>query len=440
MKTLLGNLMENLRTSFWFLPSLFTAGAVVLSLASIRLDRASDGGNWLGSLGWTFSRGPEGSRAVLAAIAGSMMTITSVAFSITVLVLQQASSQFGPRLLRNFMKDRGNQLALAVFVGTFTYCLLILRTVNGTEADRFVPHFSVSVGLLLATVSIGFLIYFIHHTAESIQADHVISSVAEDLRRTILRLFPAREDPTPPPTALPDGFEDDAAPVRSKHGGYVRAIDVGRLVDEATRRDVVIRLELSPGAFTMQGGELARVWPGERLDGRLEKAVRDAVLLGKQRSLTQDVEFAIEQLVEVAVRALSPGVNDPFTAMTCVDRLGEAMLLLAARGVPTTSHSGPDGALRVAIPLGSKENALDTAFHQIRQYSRGHAAVTIRLLETLTTLAERVEDPEMLRGIQGHASLVEQGAAALPDGRDRYDVEIRYRRVQAALKERAAAA
>lgn len=439
MKTLLGTVTERLRTSFWFLPSLVTAGAVLLSLAAIRFDRGSDGADWLGSLGWTFSRGPEGSRAVLAAIAGSMVTITSVAFSITMVVLQQASSQFGPRLLRNFMKDRGNQIALASFVGTFTYCLLVLRTVNGTESERFVPHFAVSIGLLLAIASLGLLIYFIHHTATSIQADHVIASVADDLHRIVVRLLPPRDSHAKPPTeagpALPDGFDRDSLPICSKRGGYVQAIETERLVEAARVRNVIVRVNVSPGTFAMRGGELARVWPGDRLDERLSEVIRTSVYLGGQRSLTQDVEFAIDQLVEVAVRALSPGVNDPFTAMTCVDRLGEAILLIASREAPRLDHVDREGDLRVALPRTSlKESAVDAAFHQIRQASRGHAAVTIRLLEVFANLAQRIEDPELLQRLAMHAALVERSAEALPEAHDRRDVETRYRRVGAVLK------
>src|SRR3954447_21921079 len=137
MNTWLLNRWEDLRANFWFVPSIMVAGAVILSLVTIRVDRATAHENWVATLGWTFTRGPEGSRAVLSTIAGSMMTITSVAFSITIVALQLASSQFGPRLLRNFMRDRVNQAALGTFIATFTYCLLVLRTVNGTEDERF---------------------------------------------------------------------------------------------------------------------------------------------------------------------------------------------------------------------------------------------------------------------------------------------------------------
>ena len=190
MKTWLGNHWEALRANFWFVPTVMVAAAVVLSLVTISLDKVAAYHNQIAALGWTFARGPEGSRAVLSTVAGSMMTITSVTFSITIVALQLASSQFGPRLLRNFMRDRGNQVSLGTFIATFAYCLLVLRTVNGTEDQQFVPHISVTVGLLLALTSLGVLIYFIHHAAASIQAENVITTVSRDLDQAIARLYP----------------------------------------------------------------------------------------------------------------------------------------------------------------------------------------------------------------------------------------------------------
>ena len=190
MKTWLMNYWESIRANFWFVPTVMVAGAVALSLVTINLDKVAAYDNWIATLGWTFTRGPEGSRAVLSTVAGSMMTITSVTFSITIVALQLASSQFGPRLLRNFMRDRGNQISLGTFIATFAYCLLILRTVNGTEEQRFVPHISVTVGLLMALTSLGVLIYFIHHAAASIQAENVIANVGRDLDQAIARLYP----------------------------------------------------------------------------------------------------------------------------------------------------------------------------------------------------------------------------------------------------------
>ena len=328
MRVWLENKWDDLRTSFWFLPTFLVAAAVALSLATIHLDRATPYYNWIATLGWTFTRGPEGSRAVLSTVAGSMMTIASVTFSITVVALQLASSQFGPRLLRNFMRDRGNQVAIGTFIATFTYCLLILRAVNGTEKEQFVPHISVTVGLLLALVSLGVFIYFIHHAAASIQAENVIAGVSRELHQALDRLYPECMGRGAPAEArgrgLPEAFGSEARPVSCRESNYLQAIDVDGLLELARGRDLVLRIVQRPGKFFFQGGDLAEVWPGDRVDDELAEAIRSAFYFGPRRTLTQDVEFAFDQLVEVAVRALSPGVNDPFTAIDCVDRLGGA--------------------------------------------------------------------------------------------------------------------
>ncbi|HEX8202382.1 MAG TPA: DUF2254 domain-containing protein, partial [Isosphaeraceae bacterium] len=209
MKSWFLGMWDAFRTNFWFVPTTMVAGAIALSLATIHVDRIAGERNWVATLGWTYTRGPEGSRAVLSVVAGSMATIAGVTFSITIVALQLASSQFGPRLLRNFMRDRGNQVALGAFIATFTYCLLIQRTVNGTEREEFVPHVSVTVGLLLALVCLGVLIYFIHHTATSIQAENVIARVGRELHHAIDRLFPEELGHGPPETDRPEGIVPD---------------------------------------------------------------------------------------------------------------------------------------------------------------------------------------------------------------------------------------
>ena len=254
MRLWLASKWEDIRTSFWFMPTLMVAAAIALSLATIHLDRAAPRHNWLATLGWTFTRGPEGSRAVLSAVAGSMMTIASVTFSITIVALQLASSQFGPRLLRNFMRDRGNQVALGTFIATFTYCLLVLRTVNGTEDEQFVPHISVTVGLVLALASLGVLIYFIHHAAESIQAENVIAAVSRDLHQAIDRLYPeclGQEPPSPAPgcgqRTSPRASSASPGAIAAPRSDYLQAIDVERLLRLAKERDVVISRGAAPG-------------------------------------------------------------------------------------------------------------------------------------------------------------------------------------------------
>ena len=372
---------------------------------------------------------------MLSTVAGSMMTIASVTFSITIVALQLASAQFGPRLLRNFMRDRGNQLAIGTFIATFTYCLLILRTVNGTEGQVFVPHISVSVGLILTLASLGILIYFIHHSAESIQAENVISGVSRDLLSAIERLYPATLGKEPievlkegKTSHLPAGFAANCRSISAPRSDYLQAIDVVRLLKLARKKDIVIALDQRPGKFFFKGNDLARVWPSDRVDDDLADEINNAFYFGKRRTLTQDVEFAIDQLVEVAVRALSPGINDPFTAINCVDRLGAALCVLVEKFIPSPYRYDEDGNLRVVTDASTIPGIIDAAFNQIRQAGRADTAVTIRLLETIVAVGRDTRDPAFLDPLRRQADAIHRGSQdGLQDKNDRADAEERYR-------------
>lgn len=436
MKIWLGNRWDELRANFWFVPSVMVVAATLLSLATIHLDRATPHHNGLARLGWTFTRGPEGSRAVLATVAGSMMTITSVTFSITIVALQLASSQFGPRLLRNFMRDRGNQVSLGTFIGTFTYCLLILRTINGTESDQFVPHISVTVGLGLALASLGVFIYFIHHAAWSIQAENVLGSVSRELNRAIDRLYPegtgeGAEGPRDGERDVPEAFDREAEPVESVVSDYLQAVDLDRLMALAVDRDLVVSIPARPGKFVFEGGELALAWPPGRLrDGDAEE-IRAAFYLNTRRSPAQDVEFAIDQLVEVALRAAA---NDPFTVINCIDRIGAGLCRLAARPTASPYRYDDDGRLRLIADRSTLSGVVDAAFNQIRQATRGDAAVTLRLLECIASVGRRARSPEFIAALRRQAELIRRGAAeGLAEAADRSDADARYVRAMKAL-------
>ena len=444
MKLWLANKWDGLRNSFWFLPTLMVVAAIVLSLAMIQLDKATTH-NWVALLGWTYSRGPEGSRALLSTVAASMMTIASVTFSITIVALQLASSQFGPRLLRNFMRDRGNQVAIGTFIATFTYCLLVLRTVNGTENEQFVPHISVTVGLLLAMASVGVLIYFIHHSAESIQAENVIAAVSRELHQAIARLYPeclGREPPEQPAESerpeLPDAFESEARPIASPRSDYLQAIDIERLFQLAKDRDVVMSIEQRPGKFCIKGDDLVKVWPCNQPGDEFVAEICESFYFGPRRTLTQDIEFAIDQLVEIAVRALSPGVNDPFTAINCVDRLGAALCTLTERAIPSRYRYDDQSKLRIVTDASTIPGIVNATFDQIRQAARTDTAVTIRLLESIVAVARHTHDADFHAALRRQAEAVHRGSQeSLKDPSDREEADQRFRDVIDSLDEKA---
>jgi len=438
------NYWDRLRSSFWFLPSLMAGGAFVLAFATVALDEAVTD-EWLQAQAWAYTGGAEGASVVLGTIAGSMITIAGVVFSMTLVALSLASSQLGPRLLRNFMRDTINQVVLGTFVATFVYCLLVLRTIRRSEEVLFVPHLSVSIGVLFALVSLGVLIYFIHHVSVSIQADEVIARVGTELIQGIDRLFPEQiggDQPGPDMQlsgiGIPERFDREARPVAAAGDGYLQLVDADALLRLASREDVLLRLERRPGHYVVMGRPLLMLWPGERVTDQLATEVKSAFILGNQRTSTQDIEFAVHQLVEVAVRALSPGVNDPFTAITCVDRLGSALSRLAQRDMPSPYRFDEQGRLRVVAPAFTFPGVVDAAFNQTRQYARSSAAVTIRLLETITVIAGAVRRPEDRNALRRHAEMIARGAReGLPEYEDRQAVEKRFEEASRVLRETA---
>ena len=425
-----------LRASYWFVPSVMTITAGVLAVVTITLDRAIEK-EAAQEIPWVFSGGPEGARAVLEVIAGSVMTTAGIVFSVTIAALSLAASQLGPRLLQNFMRDTGNQVVLGTFIGTFLFCLLVLRTIRGEDAGDFSPPISVTAGVVLALASLGVLIYFIHHVSISIQAPHVVAEVGGELGRLVDRAFEAgdRPEPTAAPRPLPEGFEARAAPVASRTTGYVQALDEAGLVELASEGDLLIVIERRPGHFAGSGAILAYVWPPEAVDERTEKRIRNCFVVGPKRTSEQDVEFAAEQLVEVAVRALSPSLNDPFTAMACLDWLG-AGLCRAARGRPPgPERTDAEGHARLVYrsPI-TFAGLVDRSFDQIRQYGGGTAAVAIRMLETLEEVIRctggRRDDVLVL--VEHAEKLHRAAVAGIRDPRDLHDLEARYHRVTAA--------
>ena len=437
---------DRIRSSFWFLPATMASGAMVLAFATVALDTPVT--DWL-ALNWglAFTGGAEGASALLGAIASSMITIAGVVFSMTLVALSLASSQLGPRLLRNFMRDTMTQVVLGTFVATFLYCLLVLRTIRRAEETLFVPHLSVTLGVLLAVVSVGVLIYFIHHVSVSIQANEIVARVGKDLIERIDRLFPenigrsARRISTDPANAdFLDRFDREARPIGSPGDGYLQFVDGAALMALAEKEDIVIRVEPRPGHYVVAKRPVALVWPGSRVTEQLTDRIHAAFALGNQRTSAQDIEFGVNELVEIAIRALSPGVNDPFTAMTCVDRLGSALCRLAQRDMPSPYRYDTQGQLRVIAHVFTFPDVTDAAFNQIRQYGRSSTAVTIRLLETIAEVAGYVHRSEDRIALLRHAEMIVRGAVGgLPEDEDRQEVERCFQAVNLLLSEATAA-
>jgi uncharacterized membrane protein len=433
VKTRLLAMLETLRANYWLVPALMAAGAIGLSFLTIEIDSRLDT-EVIDSLGWVYGGGTEGARALLSTVAGSIITVAGVVFSIIIVVMSLASSQFGPRILRHFVRDRVNQFVLGTFVATFIYCLLVLRTVRGQDEGGFLPHVSVTVALVLALVSLSVLIFFIHHVAVAIQAPNVIANVAHELDGVIDRLFP--DGHPQEPNGAPGWFnESDCTVVEADASGYLQAVDTDLLLEQAAAREARIRLLRRPGHFITAGTPIAHVAPASACDAKVMKKVNAALILGPHRTPTQDVEFAIHQLVEIAVRALSPGVNDPFTAMTCLDWLGSALRRLVETEMPEEHRLTREGKTLVTIPATTFTGVCDAAFNQIRQHARRDVAVTIRLLETIAAVASDARRPEHRDALRCHADLARRNSrATIHDQQDQRDIHSRYAAVMRTIE------
>jgi uncharacterized membrane protein len=335
MRAHLQYLWYQITTSLWLVPAVMILVAIGLALGMIYLDDTLPP-EWFEPLHGLLRIGPDGARQVLATIAGSMITVASLVFSMTLVTLSLAATQLGPRLITRFMRDAINQVVLGTFLATFIYALFVLETVSGTEPHVFVPHLALTLGLVLTLISLAWLIFFIHHVAVSIQADAVIADVSDELSGAIANRFPQVDRGVGRPMETPflDRLAEPPGVVRSPKSGYVQAIDGRALLRQASARDLLIKVEQRPGDFVIAGGPLLKVWPKARLSEALISRLREPIVIGRQRTPTQDIDFAVSALLEIGLRALSPGINDPQTAITCIDRLAEALAELMGRSRP----------------------------------------------------------------------------------------------------------
>lgn len=391
------------------------AFAIVLGAVMVWLDSGPASG-LLDGLGWYQKSKPEGAREVLSAIAASMITVAGVVFSITIVAISFAANQYGPRILTNFMSDRGNQITLGTFIGTFVYSIVVLRTIYSGDSE-FVPQLAVMVAMLLALCSIAVLIYFIHHVPESIHINTITGHVGRQLISSIGKRFPACfGDPPEHSKDQIEGFEraaeaafgsgGDAKRIDCCANGYLQAIDDDHLLSVARDHDLVISIELAPGHFVYEGRTVALAAPADRVSDDVEKAVRASWAVGSSRTPDQDLLFLIDELVEIAARALSKGVNDPYTAITCADWLTAAAVELARRQPPSPYRLDDDGDLRVVAPTGTLDVHLERGFGHLRPYAAGDINVAVHLLSRIALIAGEARSDE-------HAEALSREAEAL---------------------------
>jgi uncharacterized membrane protein len=421
---------DKLRTGYWFLPTAMATASVGLAYGMGAADRALGGAR----LWWGLApSGPEDAREVLSTCASCVVTFAGVAFSITVVALALAASQLGSKVLRTFMRDLGNQAVLGAFVASYIYSLLVLRTTRGRDGgeDAVVPALSVTLALVLTTASVGMLVYFLHHVATMIQVEHVVSEVASDLRETIERLYSEEADVPSAPTWSAPG---PPALVATPREGYLQMVDAEAVLEAAAAGDFAVRILRRPGDFVPGGEVLAEAWPADRLTPAAARDIRSAFSIGRYRTIVQDVEFGIDQLIQIAIRALSPGINDTLTAISCMNWLEAALRTLARRKAPPAELRDARGLARVAVRRASPGEIADAAFHPLRRASRSNAAATHRLLGVLAGVGQVCLDPDLRSALRRHADLVGREAeAGLLSDEDRIEAGRRYQTTVAAL-------
>ncbi len=419
MNARLRKLLADLGEAFWIIPFLMVLGGILAGVGLVSLDRSGLVPQWLIESAWLYNGGGTGARTMLGAIASSTIGVAGTVFSITIAALSLAAGQMGPRLLRNFVRDRANQVTLGVFLATFSYALMVLRSVRTQDEGSFVPHLSLSVGLLLSFISVGTLVFFVNHIAGRINVDTVIELVSEDVRDALRRLTVHEPGPVAPDAAM----WNHAARVADARYGYLQQFHADTLADWAAERSTAIRMLVRPGDYVFPGAAIAELTVS--VDGA-GAAIRDATALGPRRVGSLDLEFSVRQLVEVAVRALSPGINDPHTALSVLDRLGASLCELVPLHLPTGITLRETKPVLV-VPTVDYDGLTDAMLHMIRQNAAGSAAVLARLLEVLAVVASCEHDLARRPALRRHARLVMGDAerdVQTPDDLD--DIRSRY--------------
>lgn len=428
---------EALRTNLWLVPVLETVLAVMLFGLTYTVDRSAyDGLITLPT--WVLSGTADVARVLLATVAAAIITVVGIVFSITIVALTLASTQFGPRMLRNFVRDPGTQLSLGTFVASFCYAMITLVSVGGGPHGDFVPHLSISMTLLLTLLDVAVLIFFLNHIATMIQLPVVIANIATTLVNEVTAMensdaFGVGTARGPSHEELLARLAESGAPIRTPCSGYLQVIRHDVLVKIAANANAVVQLPHRPGHFMVAGQVIARVWPPEAAASVADRLALGHVA-GAYRTLPQDVSFGFDQLVEIALRALSPAVNDTFTGMTCVDWIADCLCRIAPLWHPHRVRRDSDGDIRVIAFEPSFDRLVERAFDTIRQAAIGMPAIMIRQLDAIAKVIEQVPDRRRRTALIRQAEAIQRSnLATVADAGDRHDVTQRFEAVMALI-------
>ncbi len=422
-------LWKELLATFWFVPVLIIVLSIFLSVGFVTLDTIIS----INQEGWIrffLVNSSDSARSILSTIAGAMIGVAGTVFSVTLVALTLASSQFGPRLIKNFMYVRLNQVVLGSYISTYLYCLLVLNAVNDNEGYTFIPSLSILIAIVLAVVNIVLLILFIHQIAMSIQADRVISNISDVISEQVTNLFPQKNEEVISDTAFNPSTVKKAhscvTEILAPREGYILYINIETLLEISKRDDLCLELNFRPGNFLVKNQVLSTVYCSKECSEEQIKELQNQFVLGKMKTSQQDLEFSIHQMVEIASRALSPGVNDPYTAIACIDNLTATMCYLAKTNFPSKFVVDDENTLRLMIKTLTFEGVLNAAFNQIRQFSVGSPSVMIRLVESLNTIDSFATKPVYKKAIRKHIEMIVRlGKKTINEKNDLLDLELR---------------
>ncbi|MEP7206228.1 MAG: DUF2254 domain-containing protein [Casimicrobiaceae bacterium] len=428
----------NLRSSLWFVPAIMVTALVVLAVILIEVDTTIPA-ELLQNWPRLFGAQAEGTRGMLSAVAGAMITVAGVVFSITIVALSLTSSQYTSRVLRNFMRDRSNQIVLGAFVGIYAYCLVVLRTIRGGDEAPFVPSLATLGAMVLAFVGIALLIHFIHHISMSIQAAQILAAIREDTVGPIERLFPddlgeGDDDADDDPDAAATERRASWCPITAPATGYVQAVDAEAVMQVACAHDRIIRLPHDIGAFVVEDSTLVELDGEGALPEDAIDALKGSITVGHQRTVEQDPAFGIRQIVDIALKALSPGVNDPTTATMCLDQLCALLMRLVGRKMPSR-YRYMDGRLRVITKAPTYASFLAGGIEEIRQAAAKQPIVLARLVGLLRELSSATRSRTRRRLSVEHAGRIAVAAAELTDVHARAMLESQLHEMLAGLQQ-----
>lgn len=416
-----------------------TLAAIGLSIFMTWLD-ANFQADWMRDFQWLTATRTDGARSLLNVIAGSTIGVAGVTFSITIVAVSFASANFGPRLIANFMRDRGNQVTLGTFIGTYVYCLMVLRTVRNASApdiensfQAFVPHFSVLMAIALALCSVGVLIYFIHHVPESLNVGNIASKIAKRLEDGIGNLFPDEDLSLDPEDGdlLWEARDQRSVhqQVTAKQSGYIQTLNLNQLVSLADSSNLLIRVQYRPGDFVSDIDIVIDLWAEQALSENTITDIQECFAIGNERTAHQNVLFLVDQLVEIIGRAMSPGINDPFTAINCLSWLRVG--LQAFMALDRKEHM-PTPSDRVWVYPITFERMSSVVFDQVQPYICADRNVVLHTVTILTLLMSHAENDRHKAILLEHLNRLSKAAEhAIPADAGGADVQ---KRVQEARK------